>query len=247
MTIDPKNKIEIFGDTGSLNKATAEFLIKLAHECVAARGKFVVSFSGGSTPEQLFVLLAGDDYKTRMPWAQTFIFWGDERYVSLTDASNNAFVAKSLLLNKIDIPEENIFPIPVNLQPAEEAAKAYERSLRNFFGEGAPKFDLIMLGIGANAHTASLFPHTPVIHEQKAWVSAVYVDEVKMFRITMTAPFINLARNVLFLAVGSGKAEVLKTIFTAARNPDEYPAQLISPVNGNLYWFIDKSAAALIV
>jgi len=246
MNIDPKNKIHVFADGEALNKATAEFMIDLAAESIKARGRFAVSLSGGSTPEQLFVLLAGGDYKNRIPWSQTFIFWGDERYVGLNDKSNNSFVAQTLLLSKVEIPLANIFPMPVNLSPATEAAKAYEQSLKVFFGDDLPQFDLIMLGIGANAHTASLFPHTPVIHEQAQWVSAVYVDEVKMFRITMTAPLINNARNVLFLAVGGGKAEVLKTVFTEPYNPDQYPAQLISPRHGNLYWFIDEKAAALL-
>jgi len=246
MTIDPKNKIEVFDTQELLSKAAAELMIELANESVAIRGRFSISLSGGSTPEQLFVLLSTDEYKTRMPWANTYIFWGDERYVPLDDKRNNSFVARSLLLDKIDIPAANIFAAPVNLEPATETAIAYEQSLRTFFGGQLPQFDLIMLGIGENAHTASLFPHTQVIHEEKEWVSAVYVEEVKMYRITMTAPVINNARNVLFLAAGQGKAEVLKTVLTAAYNPDEYPAQLISPTHGNLYWFLDKKAASLL-
>ena len=246
MTINPKNKIEVFDTQELLSRAATEFIIKLANESVLEHGNFSISLSGGSTPEQLFVLLASDEYKTRMPWANTFIFWGDERYVPLNDQRNNWYVARTLLLDKIDIPAANIFAIPVNLEPAAKAAQTYEQTMKNFFGNELPQFDLIMLGIGENAHTASLFPHTAVIHEQKEWVSALYVDEVKMYRITMTALLINNARNVLFLAAGQGKAEVLKTVLTASYNPDEYPAQLISPTQGNLYWFIDKKAASLL-
>jgi 6-phosphogluconolactonase len=247
MTINPKNKVEVFETAEALSLATAEFIIKLADESIAAVGRFSISLSGGSTPEKLFTLLAGEKYSKCMPWKNTFIFWGDERYVPLNDPRNNAHVAKTLLLDKTDIPAANIFVIPVNIEPATEAAKAYENSIRKFFGDSLPQFDLILLGIGENAHTASLFPHTAVIHEQNEWVSAVYVDEVKMYRITMTAPLINNARNIVFLAVGEGKAEVLKTVLTSAYQPEKYPAQLISPVNGNLYWFLDKKAAALLV
>ena len=242
-----KNKIEVFANVEALSKAAAEFIINLACESVTAHGRFTVSLSGGSTPESLFKLLAGPAYKDRMPWKNTFVFWGDERYVPMDDQRNNAFVARTLLLDHVDIPPANIFPMPVYMEPAAEVAKAYQLSLKSLFGEAMPQFDLIMLGLGENAHTASLFPHTPVIHEKKDWVSAVYVDEVKMFRITMTAPLINNARNVLFLAAGQGKAVVLKTIMTAPFQPDEYPAQLISPSNGNIYWYLDEAAASLLL
>ena len=244
MNIDAKNKIEVFAGVEALSKAAAEFIINLACESITAHGRFTVSLSGGSTPESLFKLLAGPAYKDRMPWKNTYVFWGDERYVPLDDKRNNSFVARTLLLNNVDIPDENVFPIPVNIEPAEKAASAYEQSLKSLFGESMPQFDLIMLGLGENAHTASLFPHTSVIHEKKDWVSAVYVDEVKMFRITMTAPLINNARNVLFLAAGQGKAVVLKIIMTAPFQPDDYPAQLISPTIGNLYWYLDEAAAS---
>src|ERR1700723_3152223 len=129
MTIDNKNKVEVFETPAELSEATAEYLIKLAYECVSSRGKFSLCLSGGSTPELLFTLLASAAYKGRMPWAQTYVFWGDERYVPLDDSRNNAFVAQTLLLSKIDIPAENIFPMPVNLEPATEAAKAYTQTL----------------------------------------------------------------------------------------------------------------------
>jgi 6-phosphogluconolactonase len=246
MTIDHKNKIEVFETPEALSEATAEFIIKLAYECIARRGKFSLCLSGGSTPELLFKLMAGADYRERLPWVQTFVFWGDERYVPMDDSRNNAFVARTLLLDKVGLPRENIFPMPVNLEPATAAAQAYTQTLETFFGKDLPQFDLIMLGIGENAHTASLFPNTPVIHEQRAWVSALYVEEVKMYRVTLTAPVINNAHNVMFLAAGKGKAEVLRTVLTAPYQPDKYPAQLISPVLGSLFWFLDEAAAALL-
>ena len=247
MTIDPKNKIEVFETPAALSIAAADFIIKLAEEAIAAVGRFSIALSGGSTPENLFSLLASADYKDRMPWANTFVFWGDERYVPLNDQRNNAHVAKTLLLDKVNIPASNIFPIPVNIEPATDAAQAYEKTLKKFFGEGLPQFDLVMLGIGENAHTASLFPYSEVITEPNKWVCAVYVDEVKMYRITMTAPLINDARNVLFIACGPNKAEVVKTVMTSDYDPEKYPAQLISPVNGNLYWFLDSKAAAFVL
>ncbi len=150
----------------------------------------------------------------------------------------------SLLLEKVAIPPLNINRIPVDLSP-EAAAAAYELTLIDFFGKDAPCFDLILLGLGENGHTASLFPETDVLSEQLLWVKSVYVEEQKMFRITMTAPLINMAHNILFLVEGAGKADILKKVLDV-NEPNKFPAQLIVPANGDLYWFVDSQAAALL-
>jgi 6-phosphogluconolactonase len=241
-----KNDLQVFATADALTKAAANLIIDLSQKAISERGRFVLSLSGGRTPEKLYSLLAQPQYLNKIDWAKTFVFWGDERCVPLNDAQNNAHMAKSLVLDKIEIPAENIFPIPVNLPPV-EAAMAYEKTLQVFFGKNESRFDLILLGLGENGHTASLFPGTEVLHEEKRWIKEVYVEELKMFRITMTAPFINKAYNIALLVTGAEKAEVLKTILSAPFQPDKYPAQLIKPQSGNLHWLADKGAAALSV
>jgi 6-phosphogluconolactonase len=237
--------LERFENGEAFIKAVADFIIAIANKAVAKKEKFTIALSGGNTPNKLYSLLATDAYSKQMPWKNTFVFWGDERCVALSDEQNNAHVAISLLLDKVGIPPLNIFPIPVNLSPA-EAAIQYEQTIKSFFGNETPVFDLVLLGLGENAHTASLFPGTEVLNERRHWIKEVYVDEQKMFRVTMTAPLINLANNIAFLLTGKSKAEVVKTVLTAPYEPEKYPAQLIKPINGKLFWLADKDASALI-
>lgn len=237
--------LTIFETTDALNKAAVEFIIAIAKEAIDKRGRFVIALSGGQTPLNLYSLLATPAISEQINWKQTFIFWGDERCVPLNDKRNNAYMAKDVLLNKIAIPLSNIYPIPVNLTPA-KAANAYQHQLSNFWGDAAKQFDLILLGMGNNGHTASLFPQSKVLDEKIAGVKEVYVEKEKMYRITFTAPLINQARNVLFLVTGNQKADMLNTVLNAAKQPHKYPAQLIEPSNGKLWWFVDKEAAILL-
>ncbi len=236
----PNVHTKIFQSTAELNKAAAEFIITLAKKAIAENGRCVIALSGGKTPETLYALLAEPDYSQQMDWKNIYIFWGDERYVPLDDEQNNAHQAISVFLSKVDIPPDNIHRIPVNLYAA-EAASVYENEINHFFNGDVPVFDLILLGVGTNGHTASLFPDTHVLLEQTPGVKAVYVEDQKSYRITMTAPLINLARHVLFLVTGNEKAEIVKNIFATENN---YPAQLINPANGKLHWFIDEAAAS---
>jgi 6-phosphogluconolactonase len=241
--MDQKNKIQVYPAAEELSEAAAEFIIHTAKNAVDNKGRFVISLSGGHTPEQLYILLSKPSFRDQMPWKKTFVFWGDERCVPSNDKQNNANMARTSLLDHIDIPSLNIHPIPVDLPPA-EAAHEYENTIRNFFHEEAPCFDLILLGLGENGHTASLFPGTDVVSENERLVKEVYLAEQKMFRITMTAILINQAYNIVFLVEGEGKAVILDTVLNTSYQPDKYPAQLIIPVNGNLYWFVDKTAAS---
>ncbi len=237
--------MKVFPTPDDVGVASAEFIILLAREAIAAKGRFVISLSGGQTPDRLYALLAQSPWRQQIEWMKTFIFWGDERYVRFDDKRNNAHVAQSILLKRIDIPSSNIHFINVNLQP-DEAAREYENDIRNFFGTEPPRFDLVLLGLGENGHTASLFPETKVIDEQAEGVRDIYVEEEKMFRITMTAPLINQAHHILFLVTGKKKSEVLKNILTSSFQPHRYPAQLIKPRGGELQWFVDQEAASLI-
>jgi 6-phosphogluconolactonase len=161
--------------------------------------------------------------------------------VPLDDERNNAHMAMTLLLDKIKIPTANICPIPVDLEPAEAAAK-YEETLKVFFGKDLPSFDLILLGLGDNGHTASLFPYTSVLIETHRWIKEVHVEEQKEWRITMTVSLINQAAHIAFLVSGKEKAEILQTVLNGPYLPDQYPAQLIKPADGHLSWFTDKNA-----
>jgi 6-phosphogluconolactonase len=240
-----KYNLQVYPTVDQLNRAAAAFIIDLARKATELTGRFVISLSGGNTPGQLYALLAQPPFLRQMPWTETYIFWGDERCVPLEDKRNNAHMALSVLLNKTEIPPSNIYRMQVDLPP-DKAAVLYEKKMKEFFEEEAPRFDLVLLGLGEHGHTASLFPGTPVIHEKAKGIRKVYVEEQNEFRITMTAPLINLAHHILFLVTGESKAEVLKTIFTAPYQPDIYPAQLINPQDGQLVWFADKQATALV-
>ncbi len=239
------HNLRVFQTVDELNVAAAELIISIANKSIAARGRFVISLSGGQTPEKLYSLLAKSPWREQIEWIKTFIFWGDERYVQFDDKRNNARAVKSILLNRIDIPSRNIYFINVNLQP-DMAAKEYEKDIKDFFKTESLRFDLVLLGLGENGHTASLFPGTKVIDEHVEGVRDVYVEEEKMFRVTMTAPLINQAHHILFLVTGTKKSEVVKQVLTSSFQPDHYPAQLIKPNDGVLQWFVDRDAATLI-
>ena len=222
-----------FDSKDMLAKAAADYIVELAAESIKTHGQFTIALSGGTTPAVLFALLAKDPYVNQINWKKTFVFWGDERAVPLDSPQNNAHNAKEDLLNDIDIPAENIFPVPTNLPPA-EAAIRYENILKQFFKSDLPKFDLILLGMGDNGHTASLFPHTTILHEQHAIVKEVWVEEVNMDRISFTAPLINNARHILFLIAGKDKADMLHKVLEGEYRPEDYPAQLIKGAE----WFV---------
>ena len=243
MTKTNKNKLRVFSSVDLLNIAAAELLVQIAAESVKARGRFLLCLSGGNTPKSLYALLSVNPYPDLIPWENTFVFWGDERCVPADDERNNAHEAAEVLLKKIKLPAAHIFPIPVNLPPA-NAANRYEQTLRDFFGQNSPCFDLILLGLGENGHTASLFPGTAVLREKLHWVQEVFDKEQQMNRITMTAPLINQAHHILFLVSGAEKSGILATVLTAPLQPDKFPAQLINPGHGILSWYADSHAAS---
>ena len=238
--------LQIFSTPEKLSTAAADFILQCAEKAVRENGRFALALSGGRTPEQLFARLAAPPYREKMPWASTFIFWGDERCVPFDDERNNANMAQRILLDKIEIPTSHIYRIPVELSP-EEGARQYEQMLHNLFDPDRPVFDLMLLGLGQDGHTASLFPGTAVLREQKRWVSEVFAEEQQMYRITMTLPLINQARAVLFLVAGKEKREILRSILQGATDAMEsYPAQLVQPQKGEVYWFADTEAAAFL-
>ena len=245
MNQNQQNKISVFQTSVELAQAAADLMIKISRKAVESRGKFVISLSGGTTPAYLYALLTKSPYRDQIPWDKTFVFWGDERFVPSDNKLNNAHMAKTLLLDHINIPSININSVPVDLEPC-KAAKEYADTIKKFFGKETPHFDLIFLGLGENGHTASLFPGSDVVFENTQLVREVYVAEQQMYRITMTPPLINKAHHIIFLVEGKNKAEILKTVLTGPKQPDQFPAQVINPKDGNLYWFVDKNAAALL-
>lgn len=238
-------KIEIYETHDALTIATAELLTAVSQRSIEQRGLFTLVLSGGQTPETLFTLLAEKPYRDIIQWEKTVVFWADERYVPLNDERNNAFRALNLLLNKVSIPSENIHRMLTHMPP-QEAAQAYQDELHMFFHTQSPRFDFILLGLGENGHTASLFPFTEVLQEKSEGVRSVFIAGQNMDRITMTAPLINQARIILFLVSGKQKSVIVKEILSGDTDFWRLPAQLIKPVDGKLIWYMDEAAASLL-
>ena len=230
-------------------RAAAEFA-HLAAEAVARRGRFSVAFSGGTTPQGLYGALAANArLREAVPWNRTLVFWGDERQVPPGHPDSNYGMAREVLLSKISIPEVNVHRIPGELPDASEAAHRYEDDMRAALGLGAaefPRFDLVLLGLGADGHTASLFPGTEALRERQRSAAANWVDTLRAWRITLTLPAINRARTVMFLVCGADKAEAVKSVLEGPSVPDAPPARLVRPRHGRLLWFMDPDAASLL-
>ncbi len=234
--------IRIFADPEALSRGVAEFFADAARDAVAARGRFSVALSGGSTPRRTYEILAQPPLKDRVDWARTHVFWGDERCVDLNDPRSNARMAQEALLRQVPVPADQVHSMDCRPSPG-EAARRYEDLLKGFFAAAEPRFDLILLGLGENGHTASLFPDTPVLAETARWVAEVYVAEQDLHRLTLTAACINRAALVAFLVAGAAKAAVVREVIQGPRDPMHLPAQLIRPETGELYWLLDKAAA----
>lgn len=229
-----------------LFEAAAEEVIRCAKEAVAERGRFTIALSGGSTPKNLFALLA-TNARTSLPWDKTFFFWGDERHVPPTDADSNYRMADEAMLSKIPVAASNVFRIPAEEPEASAVADTYERILREFFELKAgefPRFDLILLGMGPDGHTASLFPGTAALQEKSRLVVANYVEKLKASRITLTLPVLNAARSVAFLVSGVDKATALHGVLESDAPGAQYPSKLVRPEDGQLTWFVDRAAAS---
>jgi 6-phosphogluconolactonase len=233
---------KVFKDPETVLSALADFIVMKANDAIAHNGRFNLALSGGSSPKKLYELLAADLYRNKVDWKKVFFFFGDERYVPLDHADSNYLMAKHSLFQSLGISNEQVYAVNTALSPV-QAALDYEQRLQAHFKDPVCRFDLILLGLGDNSHTASLFPHTSVLHETKSLVKEIFVDEVNMHRITFTAPLINAAHHIAFLVYGPSKAEAVHHILEGPDNIEAYPAQLIKPVAGKLIWFIDEAAA----
>jgi 6-phosphogluconolactonase len=243
--------VEIYPTADALMQAAAERFVACAGAAVRANGRFVVALSGGSTPERLYALLAAAPYAGRVDWPRVHVFWGDERCVPPDDRASNYRMARAALLDRVPVPEENVHRMRGEDDPV-AAAAAYEQELRKVFvtPDGPPacsagrRFDLVLLGMGDNGHTASLFPGTPAVHETEHWVMAQYVEAVSMWRLTLTPVVINAGAEVMFLVSGANKAAMLRRVLKGPYEPTALPAQAIAPHHGRLRWLVDASAAA---
>lgn len=233
-----------------LAKVAADFIAQRIQSTLKTQDRFTIALSGGSTPKALHELLAKPPYVEQIPWAQLHIFWGDERYVPIDDEQSNAGMAYDTLLGHVYTPEDQIHVWRTDLEP-DAAAADYDRILHEYFGDtgpgvDSPSFDLVLLGMGDDGHTLSLFPGTEVVHEQTAWTKAYFLTQQNMFRLTLTAPIVNRAACIAFLVAGPKKAEPLKEVLEGVYNPDKYPSQVIKPVDGDLVWLVDEKAATLL-
>ncbi len=234
--------IRIYNDLEALSLAAAELFTVQSRQASMICGRFTVALSGGETPRRMYEILATPEYRDHIHWEEVHVFWSDERCVPADDPRNNARMARLALLDRVPIPAENIHPIRCDLSPA-QAAIQYEQELKAFFSSQNPNFHLVQLGLGENGHIASLFPHTEVLNEKERWVSDVYVDELGMYRITFTAPYINRAEQVVFLVSGADKAQALEAVLEGPYHPSDLPAQLIRPSGRHPLWLVDKAAS----
>jgi len=234
--------VRIFPDPPALFQGATEEFVKQAAAATQSRGKFVVSLAGGSTPKGLFNVLAA---RQDLPWDKIYVFFGDERHVPPDDPESNYRMARESLLSKVPIPAEHVFRIPAEDPDAHHAAENYEQTLRKFFVSPAfPRFDLILLGMGPDGHTASLFPGGKALEEKSRWVVADWVEKFKTDRITLTLPVLNNAAAVMFLVSGSDKAATLKEVLQGKQPAERFPSKLIQPAEGTLIWMVDDEAAA---
>ena len=245
--------VDVFPDVTALTKAAGEHFVLLAKDAVAARGVFTVALSGGSTPKVLYTLLATDQsLRGAIPWSNTHFFFGDERHVPPDHVESNFRMVNEAMFRRLAPISTRIHRVPAENPDAVNAAAQYEANMRELFGlkglvrAGFPRFDLILLGMGPDGHTASLFPGTVALGETKRWVVANWVEKLKTHRITFTFPVLNNAAEVILFVAGPDKAPMVAEVLGRAGNVPRYPVQMVQPRNGVKRWMLDKPAASLL-
>ncbi len=235
----------IYKTKDELLNALANYIIKIANKAIAEQDRFNFVLTGGNSPKELYHLLA-TKYKADIDWTKVYFFFGDERNVMPDHENYNGLMAKKSLLDPLNIPENQIFYVNTELAP-EKAAIEYAKAIDKHFDGADLNFDLILLGMGEDAHTASLFPGTTILKSHEATIDSVYVDKLSTYRISFTAPLINKAKNIAFLVFGESKAPAVKEVIEGGKTDTTlYPSQLIDPVDGYVTWFVDEQAAALL-
>jgi len=238
------SKLQIFEDTKALAQAAADHFVAASEEAIENRGRFTVALAGGSTPQETYSRLSDPMLATKVSWRNVHLFWGDERCVPPEHPDSNYRMARKTMIQKVPIPQANVHRIQGELDP-DLAAEAYVEELQSVFdSEERPRFDLIFLGLGEDGHTASLFPGSLALRETELWVLAVFSEALQAWRVTLTPPVLNAARQLSFLVSGKSKAERLQEVLEGEPQPEPLPAQLIQPLNGQVTWLVDKAAAA---
>lgn len=235
---------KVFPDLDALSRAVLEELLRVLRDAIAARNRFSIALSGGHTPIKLHVLWAhAERYGFRTPWDHVHLFWGDERYVPHDDPLSNYRMARETLIEHVPIPAANVHPMLADYPRPENAAESYETELRRFFGPANPAFDLQLMGLGPEGHTASLFPGSPALEETERWVLAVEAPATPPRRLTLTPAVLNWGRNTFFLVSGEDKREIMAALRGESEsNSSQYPAARIRP-SGRVLWFLDEAAA----
>ena len=234
--------LQVYKDAQETTTALADWMVELIQKTLEVKDRFTIALSGGETPKKLYQTLASDAYRKKIKWDRLHIFWGDERFVPFTDDSNNAKMAFDNLLSKVNIPAEQVHTIWTDVTP-EASARQYENILHKYFDEKQTTFDLVLLGMGDDGHTLSLFPGSEILNDKNLWVSAVSSKE-KGERITLMPAVVNKSSAIAFLVTGESKAKILQEVLENITSR-KYPAQLIQPENGELYWFVDEAAATV--
>lgn len=244
----PRGTVTVVADGTGLARAAAERFARAVETAVTARGQTFIALSGGSTPKQMGAILAREPYRSRVPWDGVHLFWGDERFVPLGSPESNAGEAKRGFLDLVPIPHENVHPWNTDAETSDEAAEQYEREIRKVLGSltGIPRFDLVLLGMGDDGHTASLFPSTTALTATGLLAVSNFVPKLGADRLTLTAPMLDAGREILFLVGGPGKARTLSAVLEGPEDPITLPAQSIRPSgpDGRLNWLVDEDAAA---
>jgi 6-phosphogluconolactonase len=232
-------------DPGALAAAAAVAFAALVRDVVSTRGRFVVALAGGATPRALYRRLAAA-HRDDCPWTRVHAFLGDERFVAADDPGRNDRMAREILLDPVGVPEGQQHPFPAGGGDPDAAARAHEAALRGFFGGARPRFDLVLLGLGADGHTASLFPGSPALRLRARWVAATRAPVSPRVRLTLTLPAINAAARVWFLVTGGEKAEAVRRTLRGPYRPRLLPAQAVRPADGEIVWWLDRAAASAV-
>lgn len=234
----------VFPDIDALSRAAMDALLRILQDAIAERGRFAIALAGGHTPAKMYALWAREQqYCQQTPWGRVHLFFGDERYVPQDDPLSNFRMAKETLIAHVPIPAANVYPMPTDLAPPDKAAAAYNAELRQFFGQAPPEFDLQLLGLGTEGHTASLFPGSSALDEKNAWVAAITAPVAPPLRLTLTPVILNRAKNTFFLVAGENKRQILSALRNGPEvKPSPYPAARIRP-SGAVLWFLDQPAA----
>ena len=238
-----KPDLRVFPDVNELSLRAAEAVARTINDAVRSSGRCSLVLSGGSTPRTLYGLLASR-FRAQIPWTHVHVFWGDERYVPPGDAYSNYRMAKDTLLDHVPCPAANVHPMPTHFSDPDAGARNYETTLRRYFSGESPVFDLVLLGLGPEGHTASLFPGSPALTEPTRWVVSVMAPADPPSRLTLTLPVLNRAANAYFLVTGSNKTRPLRDILTGTADPNMCPAAGIRLASGTLIWWVDRDAAA---